>query len=367
MRTSHQTGERLDLMVSRMVERAERSLCNGYNPPYALLRFAHNLSSQGHKVHAFRTGRKALSLAPSDPELGVRVRALLGSIAPGYHLTMVNDSVRNQAWDRALRATVQPGMRVLEIGSGPGLVALMAARAGASRVTTCEFNPVVAAVAREIIAHNGYADRIDVIAKSSFDLQVGVDLEAPADLFFCDNFSDNMFSFEPLKSIADARARLVKRGAPSLPSSAAVRVALADWSTDARFFRPGTSVGFDMTPALSFVPDAVDLEIGDVGMTLMSDERDIFRFDFGLDTFENQGRNQIALKAAGDGVINGIAQWIRLELTADIVLEARPAAGTMFFSNPRFYPLSEPRRVRRGETIHVTAQHDGRNLLLWAG
>ena len=44
---------------------------------------------------------------------------------------MVNDDERNQAYDLALRRAVKPGDLVLEIGTGSGLVAMMAV--GAAR------------------------------------------------------------------------------------------------------------------------------------------------------------------------------------------------------------------------------------------
>ena len=44
------------------------------------------------------------------------------------------------AYDAALRRAIRPGCRVLEIGTGSGLLAMMAARAGAAQVVTCERN-----------------------------------------------------------------------------------------------------------------------------------------------------------------------------------------------------------------------------------
>lgn len=59
----------------------------------------------------------------------------------------------------AIEAAV-PGKVVLDIGTGSGLLAMMAARAGAARVIACEMNAAVAETARRIIAANGLADRM---------------------------------------------------------------------------------------------------------------------------------------------------------------------------------------------------------------
>ena len=57
---------------------------------------------------------------------------------------MINDDERNAAYERALARAVTPDSVVFEIGTGSGLVAMMAARAGARLVVTCEAVPVLA-------------------------------------------------------------------------------------------------------------------------------------------------------------------------------------------------------------------------------
>ena len=94
---------------------------------------------------------------------------------------MVRDEARNAAYDAALRRAVTPGMRVLEIGTGSGLLAMMAARAGARHVYTCEVVPQIAQAAREIVARNGYAERITVLDKHSNAIAPD-EIGGPADL-----------------------------------------------------------------------------------------------------------------------------------------------------------------------------------------
>lgn len=48
-------------------------------------------------------------------------------------------------------ALEQDGVTVLDIGTGTGILAVMAARAGASRVFACEVNGVLCDVAREVL------------------------------------------------------------------------------------------------------------------------------------------------------------------------------------------------------------------------
>ena len=60
-----------------------------------------------------------------------------------WHFDMMSDLKRNDAYERALIAAVKPGSIVLDIGTGSGLLAMMAARAGAKHVYACEMNPDV--------------------------------------------------------------------------------------------------------------------------------------------------------------------------------------------------------------------------------
>ena len=64
------------------------------------------------------------------------------------HRVYLSDRVRLAAFRRAIRAKVRPGMVVLDLGAGTGILGLMALRAGAARVYAVKARPVLQA-ARE--------------------------------------------------------------------------------------------------------------------------------------------------------------------------------------------------------------------------
>ncbi|VDP26311.1 unnamed protein product [Soboliphyme baturini] len=95
---------------------------------------------------------------------------------------MLHDKDRNVKYMEGLRNVLQryksldKPVHVLDIGTGTGLLAMLAARLGADRVTACESFKPAFDVAKEIIRLNGFDDVITVIDKRSTDMTEGYHL-----------------------------------------------------------------------------------------------------------------------------------------------------------------------------------------------
>ena len=79
-----------------------------------------------------------------------------------YYRGMLIQARRIEAFRRCLSSVVQPGDRVLEIGSGLGTYAFFAADAGATKVWAVEGAAVVN-VAKTLARVNEYTDRVEFI------------------------------------------------------------------------------------------------------------------------------------------------------------------------------------------------------------
>eukprot|EP01051_Picozoa_sp_SAG22_P011087 SAG22_NODE_1042_length_5883_cov_129.108575_5_plen_458_part_00 len=80
-----------------------------------------------------------------------------------YHFAMMNDVSRGEAYAKAIRGAVaarnaagEPS-NVLELGTGSGVLAMVAADAGADSVATIERNRLLSATAADIMLANGFA------------------------------------------------------------------------------------------------------------------------------------------------------------------------------------------------------------------
>ena len=83
---------------------------------------------------------------------------------PVEHARMLHDDRRTGDYLTALREAVRPGDVVLDLGTGSGVLAVAAARAGARRVYAIEATDI-AEVAERVFAANGVQDRVTLIPR----------------------------------------------------------------------------------------------------------------------------------------------------------------------------------------------------------
>jgi predicted RNA methylase len=107
-------------------------------------------------AHTFEEG----ALAPPDVDRG----PIRGWADPVEHACMLQDERRTGDYLAALAEAVRPGDVVLDIGTGSGVLAIAAARAGARRVYAVEASDI-AEVAEQVFAANGVQDRVTLIAR----------------------------------------------------------------------------------------------------------------------------------------------------------------------------------------------------------
>jgi type II protein arginine methyltransferase len=306
----------------------------------------------------------ALARNPGDPMLRRAAEAILTCKVPDFHRNMLADARRNQAYRRAIEGTGLAGKKVLDIGAGSGLLAMMAARAGASFVHACEANEALATTARAIVAANGLGDRIEIIARHSSELDAGRDLDGGVDLIISEIFSADLIGEGALPALSDAMARLGKPGIRILPAGAAIRVALAYHG--GRGDAPvGRVEGFDLGLFERHAARPINLAPDHPKLALRSAPCDLFRFQFQDGGAFPEMRVCVQAEADGGGPVNGIVQWIRLELDAQNVYENIPGGGSSHWS-VQFHPLEAEIAPAPGTPISLHGWHDDSRLLLSA-
>ncbi|MEN2990518.1 50S ribosomal protein L11 methyltransferase [Tistrella sp. BH-R2-4] len=333
--------------------------------PLPLVRLAAVLWAKGKKDEAQAACLHALEVGADQPEVVMLARDLLARDVPKWHFAIVRDQVRNDAYEAALKRAVGPESHVMEIGTGSGILSMMAARAGAGRVTTFEMNPMVADAARRIIARNGHDDRITLVAKKSSDALVGEDVDGRADILVQEIISNDLLGEAVLPAIEDATKRLLKPGARMIPAVVAAQVALID-DEDAGHRRMDTVSGFDLSDFNHLGVPFYRMSSDRKGLSLRSEPVELMRFDLQSGGPFPSSRTTATLTANG-GRVTGIVQWLKMDMDdkGDLIYENRPGAGVRSCWAVRIFPLDQPRDLAPGTTVRIGAQHDRNTIMIW--
>lgn len=332
--------------------------------PEAMLALAALLKKDADPELAIQLCTQALQLAAGDEKVRTLAAEVMSAGVPPWHFDIVRDHGRNNAYEAALRRAIFPGCKVLEIGTGTGLLAMMAARAGAAEVVTCEADFGIAATAAAIIARNGFADRVRVLTKHSTALDVQADLGGPADVLVSEIVSNDLLSEGALPVIEHAfRARLLKPGAKIIPLRGRVRVALArddDWEAE----RMAEVAGFDLSLFNRLAAPNRAIFVGAARLAVRSDPVDLFCFDFASGGPFTPAESSAVLVSHGRRV-NGIAQWIALDLDGEGGYENFPQVGQTSSWMTNFHPFEQELDTEEGQRVPVQASHDRKGLRIW--
>jgi predicted RNA methylase len=303
--------------------------------------------------------RKALELNPNNLNAHVSLAKSLDNLVPIWHTPMMNDDTRNDAYLDALQSVITPRTHVLEIGTGSGLLALMAAKSGAEKVTTCEVSPLIAATAREIILTNGMAGAINVIAKKSNNIEIGIDLPRPADVLVSEIFSNELIGEGVLSSIDDARRRLLSPGGRIIPSGGAIMIALFGGDHIRKAIMVDNVNGFDMRKFNLITSNKRSLNAYNYDVELLTDDIEAFNFDFYQKAPTRPEQKKLKICVTKAGRCYGIIQWIRVQLDDTIVFENHPSIKTPVSGWKHVtYILDKPINVELDQVAVITGIHN---------
>ena len=320
--------------------------------PRRLAGLALQLKARGERQAAAGEALRAWRLArETDASQGNEEIALaLAAVTPRYHVQISTDAARIATWGAALADVLHPGMLALEVGAGSGILAMLAARTGAN-VVSCEKDPVLAAMAEEIVRRNRLAGPVRIVGKAVEALRIPEDLPRPADLLMLDVFADNLFGFQPFDIVRLAQ-KLLRPGAVTLPTQVSLEAAMVDFARWQRNM-PGRVAGFDLSPLADLVTASIPIDPSDPDLSLRSTPVSMVKALLPDDMPPDKGSSERALVCDG-GKVNGVAVWLRLEVAPGHVLEARPGdAPRGFYAKPVFFALREAFDTQPGQKCHV--------------
>jgi len=330
--------------------------------PAAVLKLAHVAFQMGAIDRAFALYEEVLQIAPENSVEAISAQRRIVLSVPDWHARMMHDQHRNGAYDEAIRRAIKPGMRVFEIGTGAGLLAMMAARAGAAHVYTCEMNPAVAEVAREIVIRNGFADRITVLSRHSRDVKPE-DLGGPVDLLISEIVDDSILGEGVLPAHEAAIPLLLKPGGQVIPARGIVRAALVSTRAAETSWLDHID-GFDVRAFRKFLNHRNKAVSGDKVTRMASDPVDLFRFDLSCPNRVDPAQTTVSLRARG-GAANAVARWIALDLDEHTRYENAPDANFRSCWEIPLEPLAKPILLAPDDHFVIHASHDRAGIIVW--
>jgi type II protein arginine methyltransferase len=320
------------------------------------------LEKLGDDAAAIAWYRRALQIDPAFVEARDNLVVACAKVAPQWHFPMVADVPRNQAYATAL-ARAAPGRRVLDIGSGSGLLAMMAVQAGAAHVATCEMQPVIAGVAQAVVRANAM-DEIAVFASKSTDLQLGRDLPSRAEVLVTETFASGLLSEGVLPTVEDAHARLLVPGAAIIPRRAAAVGYLVGGPIIEQHLFAAPWEELDLSALDMLAPSKLGVHLDRVPHEVLSDDFEIFGFDLTEHRFPAE-RRQFDVTATKAGRVVGVAQWIKLDMDGISAYENRPTptAGANGWMHV-VYRFDQPVDVSPGDHVPVIFSHNRTNIAI---
>ncbi|XP_031197145.1 protein arginine N-methyltransferase 7 isoform X2 [Mastomys coucha] len=223
-------------------------------------------------------------------------------IARSSYADMLHDKDRNIKYYQGIRAAVSrvkdKGQKalVLDIGTGTGLLSMMAVTAGADFCYAIEVFKPMAEAAVKIVEKNGFSDKIKVINKHSTEVTVGPDGDLPcrANILITELFDTELIGEGALPSYEHAHKHLVQEDCEAVPHRATVYAQLVEsrrmWSWNKLFpVRVQTSLGeqviippseLERCPGAPSVYDIQLNQVSSADFTVLSDVLPMFSVDF---------------------------------------------------------------------------------------
>jgi hypothetical protein len=268
------------------------------------------------------------------------------SLIVDEHRHYVGDALRVETFARAIAATVRPGDVVVDLGTGTGLLAFLACRAGARRVYAIELSGMIE-IARQLAAANGFSDRVTFLHQHSEE----VELPEPADVLVADLVGGMGFEAGFFPTYYDAR-RFLKAEARTIPRTltlAAAPVEAPDLFGEVHFWSGGFA-GFGSEPVLKWACNTGYPRLLEPSAVLSSESiRVVTEPLSGPHLIRLQGSSTIERA----GTVHGVGGWFEAELAPGVRLSNGPGAAVRLNRRNVFLPLEAAVPVSAGDCVDV--------------
>lgn len=245
--------------------------------------------------------------------------------------SLLSQHTRLAKFEQALQEVVTEDSYVVDLGTGTGILAMLAAKAGAAKVTAVEIDKRSVEFARQAIRQNGMADVIDVVRCHYADFKPS----EHADIVTCEMLSSVMLVEPQVTACRWAVNEILKEDGVLLPERATVYAAPVEsfqiWN---RFEVLG--LAFSRVPQTMSRNQARDL----------ADLKILQNFDFKHNrSNEWKVEEDLIFEIVSDGTVHGLVGLFEAHLTDGIRLTMEDGWQDLLL------PVQDPIKVTKGDIL----------------
>ncbi len=268
-------------------------------------------------------------------------------------VSMLRDSVRCKAFQRAISEVVTPGCVVLDIGAGTGILSMFAAQAGAKTVYAVE-QTKIAEVATQIVAANGLSDQVKVLQGDMATLE----LPEKVDVIISEWLGGYGVDENLLPIVLQARDRWLKPGGKMMPESVNAWMApvfderlqqeVDFWHSDPYGLNldlVAEATARQLQPACNHIKQE----------HLISTAQSMWETDsmtYSLEDAKQPFRSELEFIAERDGQFNALAAWFSAPLSDQVLLRNGPSDPNTHWGR-HVFPAGKTVDVKKGMRIRV--------------
>ncbi len=275
---------------------------------------------------------------------------------------MIADASRMEAYAGALRKLIDSDKVVLDIGTGTGILALLACQCGAQKVYAVEPDSAVH-LAKEICAANGWSDKIRFYQKRSAELA----LPEPVDIIVSDLRGVLPLFQNHIPSIIDARDRLLSGSGTVVPQRDQLYISIVsapDLMDAYRHPWVDSPFGIQMQPAVDCLFH-LWRKASFQKQDLLSQPALWASLDYR--TIEQAGvQGSVELEIERGSEAHGFAVWFDTDLLEDTGFSSGPGNAETVYGQA-FFPWPEAVALETGDTVSVSlrAVYAGNDYVWW--